>query len=131
MKQDLQTYLHHCYLSQHQSDISITSSGGHSLRLHKLILAAVSPFLAEIFQTLPATDEDELTIFLPDFQLDTVKSLLESVYKGECLETPDHEIVKVAQSLGFFKEKTIFDSSSGGQITVLFDLNVKVRLLFP
>ena len=93
------------------ADVTISCEDGKVLKVHKIILAASSQLLENIFKTIPF-DEDDFTIILPDFSLETVKQLFDLVYKGECVpHRPEEDLVKVATALGLnqIKGKTEHD----------------------
>lgn len=102
-RNDLRKQAFQAFFQQNSSqftDATICCEDGQGLRVHKIVLVASSPFLANIFCNIPVA-EDDFTIFLPDFSLETVKQFFDLVYKGECVPgrlEDDH--VKVATALG-------------------------------
>lgn len=79
------------------------------IRAHKLILAASSSFLASIFKSLAGQSSDDVTIIIPDFDVDTLDSLLRAVYRGEQFNRWSLEeelVVKAAETLAMIDIET-------------------------
>ena len=90
-------------------DATISCRGNSKIRAHKLILAASSSFLANTFKSLAGQNSDEVTIIMPDFDLDTLDSLLRAVYRGEQFSRWSLEeelVVKAAETLAMIDIET-------------------------
>ena len=61
------------------SDTELIFSNGQSLKSHKLILAACSPYLKKYLKSNENTEEI-LTIFLPDFDIQDFSQILPFLY---------------------------------------------------
>ena len=104
-RNDLRKQAFKAFLLQNSSlfaDVSICCGDGKVLRVHKIVLAASSKFLENIFQQNNPVSEDDFTIILPDFHLETVEQFFDLVYKGECVPGGclEDDLVKVATALG-------------------------------
>ena len=90
-------------------DATLSCRGNMKIRAHKLILAASSSFLASIFKSLAGQSSDDVTIIIPDFDVDTLDSLLRAVYRGEQFNRWSLEeelVVKAAETLAMIDIET-------------------------
>lgn len=90
-------------------DATLSCRGNIKIRAHKLVLAASSSFLANTFKSLTGTSSEEVTIILPDFDADTLESLLRAVYRGEQFSRWSLEeelVVKAAETLAMIDIET-------------------------
>ena len=127
-------------------DATLSCRGNKKIKAHKLILAASSSFLASTFKSLAGQSSEEVTIILPDFDADTVESLLRAVYRGEQFSRWSlHEelVVKAAETLAMIDIETssldinldsleYYDGSLSGNNKVYLIFSWKyIQILFP
>lgn len=79
------------------TDVTIYCSG-QKLHAHQMILSACSPFFTNLFQGTQSTDQ---VVLLPEFQIVTVRNLLNFIYKGEVYIEEQHltEFLQLAEEL--------------------------------
>ena len=77
-------------------DLSIVASGGKTLKAHKFILGAASPFLRNILNENPNSD----TISIPTISLEHLELLFEFIYRGETYS--DEAEIRQVMEIGVF-----------------------------
>ncbi len=80
-------YARLCYTSGWHCDLAVFGSDlSRPVRCHQLVVAAASPYIKNILQSMDkdgATDEEGPQLFLPDYQYNEIKSVIDLIY-GNC-----------------------------------------------
>ncbi|XP_037035009.1 protein jim lovell-like [Bradysia coprophila] len=89
-------------------DVTLCCEGGYSVKAHKIVLSACSPYFQALFNDTPC---DHPIIILKDVQWSDLKSILSFMYKGEIHVSQDQigPLLKLAELLkirGLSEEQT-------------------------
>lgn len=89
-------------------DVTLCCEGGYSVKAHKIVLSACSPYFQALFNDTPC---DHPIIILKDVQWSDLKSILSFMYKGEIHVNQDQigPLLKLAELLkirGLSEEQT-------------------------
>lgn len=86
------------FLTQSFVDVTIICSKSKSLKAHKLVLSACSPYFYELFMK---NDCDHVLIIINDVEFNELTKIIEFMYKGEIniLQEEIEPLLKVAQLL--------------------------------
>lgn len=79
-------------------DVTLCCEGGYSVKAHKIVLSACSPYFQALFNDTPC---DHPIIILKDVQWSDLKSILSFMYKGEIHVSQDQigPLLKLAELL--------------------------------
>ncbi len=89
-------------------DVTLCCEGGYSVKAHKIVLSACSPYFQALFNDTPC---DHPIVILKDVQWPDLKSILSFMYKGEIHVSQDQigPLLKLAELLkirGLTEEQT-------------------------
>lgn len=89
-------------------DVTLCCEGGYSVKAHKIVLSACSPYFQALFNDTPC---DHPIVILKDVQWSDLKSILSFMYKGEIHVSQDQigPLLKLAELLkirGLSEEQT-------------------------
>lgn len=89
-------------------DVTLCCEGGYSVKAHKIVLSASSPYFQALFNDTPC---DHPIVILKDVQWPDLKSILSFMYKGEIHVSQDQigPLLKLAELLkirGLSEEQT-------------------------
>ena len=92
------------------TDVTL-SCEGKSLHVHRFVLCACSTYFQDMLHTV---EDRHVIVILRDVGFETLKSLVEFMYKGEVNVTEDqfHSLIEVAKSL---RVESLFDYKSEGK----------------
>lgn len=98
------------------TDVTLACDGGTSVKCHKMVLAACSPYFQCLFTELPCRHP---VVVLKDVKYNDMKAILEYMYRGEVNVAHDQlgALLKVAEALkvkGLVEENGREANSSGG-----------------
>lgn len=94
------------YTNDDTKDIKMICRDGH-VKIHQLLLVHLSSYLKDLLKT----SNQSFVIFLPDFTVNQVESIIELIYLGKC-NTTKVDLLKIREILKRFKIDSILESIS-------------------
>ena len=64
-------------------DVDLICAGNQTVRTHRVILAALSPFFRKIFMDWGPAMETDINIVLAEVKADTIRDFLQKIYQGD------------------------------------------------
>lgn len=80
------------------TDVTLSCEGGNTIKCHRMVLAACSPYFQNLFTDLPCKHP---VVVLKDVKYSEIKAILEYMYRGEVNVAQDQlaALLKVAETL--------------------------------
>lgn len=83
------------------TDVTLMCADGHSLKAHRMVLSACSPFFRTVFDQMPDHYHNYPVVILKDMSINDLRAIVEFIYRGEVTVGQEHmeSVIKSGESL--------------------------------